>query len=71
MVESLALVGQLGFLVVGGAAVGFAAGYGVDLLAGGRAGRVVGLIVGLASGIWSAGRQLMRVIKQHQGDRDP
>lgn len=71
MWETLALVGQLGFLVVGGAAVGFATGYGVDILAGGRAGRMVGLIVGLAGGVWSAGRQLMRVIKKQQGDRNP
>jgi len=68
---NLALVGHLGFLVAGGAVVGFGAGYGVDLLAGGRAGRTVGIMLGLASGIWAAGRQLMRVIKEQQGDKDP
>ena len=67
----LALIGQLGFLVAGGAVVGYGLGYGVDLLAGGRAGRAAGIVLGLASGIWSAGRQLMRMIKERQGDKDP
>lgn len=67
----LALVGQLGFLVAGGVVVGYGLGYGVDLLAGGRAGRAAGIVLGLASGIWSAGRQLMRVINERQGDKDP
>jgi len=51
--------------------VGFGLGYGVDLLTGGRAGRAVGITLGLASGIWSAGHQLMRVIKERQGDKNP
>lgn len=68
---TLALVGQLGFIVVGGALAGFALGYGLDALVGGRAGRIAGIFLGLASGIWSAGRQLMRVIKEKQGDKDP
>lgn len=68
---TLALVGQLGFTVAAGAAVGFGLGYGIDLLVASRAGRVVGLFVGLASGIWSAGQQLMRVIEDRQGDKDP
>jgi len=67
----LALVGQLGFVVAGGAVVGYGLGYGVDLLTGGRAGRAAGIVLGLASGIWSAGRQLMRVINEKQGDKDP
>jgi hypothetical protein len=71
VLASLPLVGQLGFLVAGGAAVGFGLGYGVDLLTGGRAGRAVGITLGLASGIWSAGHQLMRVIKERQGDKNP
>ncbi|MFH1609536.1 MAG: hypothetical protein ABID40_02780 [Candidatus Bipolaricaulota bacterium] len=66
----MALVGQLGFIVAGGALAGFGLGYGLDLLTGGRAGRVAGIFLGLASGIWAAGRQLMRVIKERQGDED-
>ncbi len=68
---SLALVGQLGFIVAGGVLVGFGLGYGLDVLIGGRSGRVGGLFLGLASGLWAAGRQLMHVIKERQGDKDP
>lgn len=65
----LSLVGQLGFLVAGGALGGFALGYAAEALGGGRTGRVVGLLVGVAGGVWAAGRHLMRVI--NQGDKDP
>lgn len=64
-------MGQVGFTVVGGAAVGFGLGYALDLLVASRVGRIVGLFVGLASGIWSAGRHLVRVIKDRQGEKDP
>ncbi|MBC7220837.1 hypothetical protein H5T55_05145 [Candidatus Bipolaricaulota bacterium] len=57
--------------MAGGALGGLGIGYGIDLLTGGRAGRVGGLFLGVASGLWAAGRQLMRVIKERQGDRDP
>lgn len=70
VLASLGLVGHLGFLVVGGALVGLGVGYGVDLLAGGRVGRAVGLVLGLASGIWAAGRQLMHIVKDRQGEED-
>jgi len=67
---SLSLVGQLGFIVAGSALGGLGIGYGIDLLIGGRAGRVAGLFLGLASGLWTAGRKLMRVTKERQGDKD-
>ncbi len=67
---SLALVGQLGFVVAGGALAGFGLGYGLDLLIGGRVGRVAGIFLGLASGIWAAGRQLVRVLKERQGGEE-
>ena len=67
---SLSLVGHLGFTVAGGVLAGFGLGYGLDLLTGGRAGRVAGLFVGLAGGLWTAGRHLMRVIKERQGDKE-
>ena len=67
----LALVGQLGFTVLGGALVGLGVGYGLDALGGGRAGRVAGIVLGLAGGVWSAGQQLKRMIKERQGDKDP
>ncbi len=65
----LARVGQLGFLVAGGALAGFGLGYAAEALGAGRAGRVVGLVVGVAGGLWAAGRDLIRVI--NQGDKDP
>lgn len=64
-------MGQLGFIVAGAALGGLGIGYGIDLLTGGRGGRAGGLFLGLASGLWAAGRQLMRVIKKQQGDKDP
>lgn len=64
----LAWVGQLGFLVVGGALAGFAVGYGLDALAGGRSGQIAGLLVGLACGLLAAGRHVIREIRKDQGD---
>lgn len=71
VVATLGLVAEVGFVVVGGALVGLGLGYGVDLLTGGRTGRIAGLLLGLGSGVWAAGHQLMRVIKKRQGDKDP
>jgi hypothetical protein len=68
---SLALIGQPGFTVVGGAAVGFGLGYGLDALFSVRVGRVVGLFVGLAAGIWSAGQQLRRIMNERKEDKNP
>jgi hypothetical protein len=67
----LALLGQLGFIVAGGALAGLGLGYGLDLLIGGRIGRVSGVFVGLASGIWAAGRQLLRVMNERKEDKNP
>lgn len=61
-------MGQLGFVVVGGVLVGYGLGYGVDLLAGGRVGRLVGIVLGVASGLWSAWRIVTRTLKDHGGD---
>ncbi|HAZ27172.1 TPA: hypothetical protein DCY65_00350 [Candidatus Acetothermia bacterium] len=69
--RSLAVLGGLGFVVVGGALAGFGLGYGLDVLMGGRVGRIAGIVLGVASGIWAAGRQLMRVIKDRPGGEGP
>jgi len=63
-------VGQLGFTVVGGVLVGYGLGYGMDMLTGGRAARLVGIVLGLASGLWTAGRMLFSVLKNNGGDEE-
>ncbi|MBC7092875.1 hypothetical protein H5T53_02555 [Candidatus Bipolaricaulota bacterium] len=46
--------------MAGGALVGYGAGYGIDLLTGGKGGRIGGILVGLAGGIWAAARDVKR-----------
>lgn len=60
-------MGELGFLVGGGALAGYGAGYGLDLLLKTRWIRVVGIFVGLGTGFWAAGRELGRFIKSKTG----
>jgi len=62
------LISQLGLTVVGGALVGYGIGYGVDSLTDGRAGRLVGILFGLASGLWAAGRMIVSVLRDDGGD---
>ena len=59
LLRALALVGQLGFTVAGGAAAGVAAGWALDRWAGTRAVfKIVGILVGLAGGTLAAYRLL-------------
>lgn len=63
-------MGQLGGTVVGGALAGFGLGYGIDILVGGRGGRIAGVFVGVASGIWAAARMVMKIVAERKGDED-
>lgn len=64
--RALALLGQLGFLVVGGAFLGYGAGWWWDQGHGGRTGRITGLLVGLAGGIWAALKVLLREARKEE-----
>ncbi|MGQ9700432.1 MAG: hypothetical protein ACUVQS_05165 [Candidatus Bipolaricaulaceae bacterium] len=51
----------MGFLVAGGALVGFGLGWLLwDQAHGGRLGRALGLVIGLGGGAWTALRLLLR-----------
>lgn len=60
--RSLALVSQLGLVVVGSVLIGLAAGFSVERAAGlpQGAAMVVGLLLGVVGGFYGAGRLLFR-----------
>ncbi|MBC7222010.1 hypothetical protein H5T56_03395 [Candidatus Bipolaricaulota bacterium] len=58
--RALALLGQVGFIVAGGAFVGYGLGWLWDRGHGGRLGQALGIVLGLAGGAWAALRLLLK-----------
>ena len=69
LVRALALVGQLGFTVAAGVAVGTAAGWALDNWLGTRiVFKIAGMFVGLAGGALAAYRLLMDFMRDDGPD---